>query len=131
MNKARIVLYDDLLIIDETEVNFTDKKNLESITTSCLRTTPTAEIAEVYIHDKLNMKMQLTRKGNPKKLSIHPNWGGRREGSGRKPIGATALTNLIGLRVDDNMLEFLKSLMSKRNEFIRKAIQEKRERENL
>ena len=42
MEKARIVLYDDLVIIDETETNFTDAKNLESIVISCLRTTPGA-----------------------------------------------------------------------------------------
>ena len=82
MEKARIVLYDDLVIIDETETNFTDAKNLESIVISCLRTTPGALIAEVYVKDKLKSKMTLTNKGKPKKMSIHPNWGGRRAGAG-------------------------------------------------
>ena len=65
MEKARIVLYDDLVIIDETETFFTDSKNLESIVISCLRTTPGALIAEVYVKDKLKSKMTLTNKGKP------------------------------------------------------------------
>lgn len=130
-NKARIVLYDDLLIVDETEVAYSTTKNLEAIVASCLRSTPDAITAEVYSKDKLKMKMQLTRKGKPKKLNIHPNWGGRRKGCGRKPIGPKALTNLVFFRADDEMYEFLQSMIGKSNEFIRQAIREKRERDNL
>ena len=130
-NKARVVLYDDLLIVDETEVAYSNAKNLEAIVASCLRSTPDAITAEVYAKDKLKMKMQLTRKGNPKKLNIHPNWGGRREGSGRKAIGPKALKNIVFFRVDDEMYEFLQSMIGKSNDFIRQAIREKRERDNI
>ena len=129
MEKARIVLYDDLVIIDETETFFTDSKNLESIVISCLRTTPGALIAEVYVKDKLKSKMTLTNKGKPKKMSIHPNWGGRRAGAGGKRKGEEVLSSKVCFRVDDETLEFLKSLLDKKGEYIRKAIQEKRERD--
>ena len=125
MEKARIVLYDDLVIIDETETFFTDAKNLESIVISCLRTTPGALIAEVYVKSK----MTLTNKGKPKKMNIHPNWGGRRAGAGGKRKGEEVLSSKVCFRVDEETLEFLKSLLDKKGEYIRKAIQEKRERD--
>lgn len=129
MEKARIVLYDDLVIIDETETFFTDAKNLESIVISCLRTTPGALVAEVYVKDKLKSKMTLTNKGKPKKMSIHPNWGGRRAGAGGKRKGEEVLSSKVCFRVDEETLEFLKNLLDKKGEYIRKAIQEKRERD--
>lgn len=129
MDKARVVIYDDLLIIDETEINFTDSKNLEAIVASCLRSTPDAEIAEVYVKGKMKSRMQLTPKGKIKKLSIHPNWGGRREGAGRKKQIGTR-TNIIAVRVDDETWDYLCSLLDKKAEFVRAAIKEKRERDN-
>ena len=129
MNKARLVLYDDLLILDETEVVFCDRKNLEGIAASCLRSTPGAETAEIYIKNKLSLKFQLTRKGNIKKMNIHPNWGGRRPGSGRKKQFGTR-TNLVHFRVDDETMEFLNSLLNKKADFLRAAVKEKMDREN-
>ena len=127
MEKARILLYDDLVIIDETETYFTDSKNLESIVISWLRTTPSALIAEVYVKDKLKSKMTLTNKGKPKKISIHPEWGGRRAGAGGKRKGEEVQSIKVCFRVDEETLELWKNRLDKKGEYIRKAIQEKRE----
>lgn len=128
--KARIVIYDELLIIDETEVSYCDLGNLEALTASFLRSTPGAEIAEAYIGGgKLKYRLQLTRKGKVKRLSIHPNWGGARPGAGRKPIGGKALSIKIAFRVDQDTFDFLQTLLTKKGKFVRDAIREKRERD--
>lgn len=128
--KARVVIYDDILIADETEVSYSNMKNLEAITVSCLRSTPGAEIAEAYSGGKLKLKLQITKRGKIKKLGIHPNWGGRRKGSGRKPIGGDkALSVRVAFRVDIATYEFLQTLLNKKWEFVRAAIREKIERE--
>lgn len=129
MNKANIVLYDDLVIIDETEAYYKDSGHLTNIAVNCLRTTPGAEYAEVYVNGKLKAKYTLTNKGKPKKMSTHPNWGGRRPGAGSTPKGEKAMRNKVSFRVDDEMLEFLNRLLSKKGEYIRQAIREKRDKE--
>ncbi len=127
--KAQIVIYDDLVVIDETETFFKDNEQLAGIAISCLRSTPSAEMVEVFVRGKLKMKFKITNRGSVKKESIHPNWGGVRPRSGRKPKGEISLNTVIQFRVDKEMYEFLDGMLDKKAEFIRQAIQEKRERE--
>lgn len=129
-NKAQIVIYDDLLVIDETEAFFKDDEQLAGIATSCLRSTPNAEVVEVYLNGKLKMKFSITRRGKIKSESIHPGWGGARKGAGRKPKGEESVSYAtIHLRVNKDLAEFLDAMLDKKCEYIRQAIREKRERD--
>ena len=53
MEKARIIIYDDWAILDETETFFKDKSYLIGIAKSTLQQTPDAVIAEVWVNDRL------------------------------------------------------------------------------
>lgn len=128
--KAEIKIYDDLVFIDETETFFKDNEQLAGIASSCLRSTPDAEMVEVYVKGKLKMKFKITSRGKIKKESIHPGWGGARPGAGNKRKEGNVLEYTIHFRCDDEMYEFLNSLLNKKGEYIRKAIREKRDREN-
>lgn len=128
-NKAQIIIYDDFVIIDETEAFFKDNEQLAGIASSCLRSTPSAEVVEVYVKDKLKMKFRITNRGKIKKESLHPGWGGARRGAGCPRKGEGTLEHRIGFRVNSETLKFLDSLLDKKGEFIRQAIKEKRERD--
>lgn len=128
--KAQIIIYDDLVVIDETETFFSDNEQLAGIASSCLRSTAGAELAEVYVKGKLKFKFRITSRGKIKKESTHPGWGGARPRAGRKSKGEKVLANKVAFRVDNEMLEFLNSLLDEKGDFIRKAVQEKRERES-
>lgn len=127
--KAEIKIYDDLVIIDETETFFKSYEQLAGIACSCLRSTPNAEMVEVYVKDKLKMKFKITNRGKIKKESIHPGWGGARRGAGGPRKGKEVLGQTLLFRTDNETFEFLNSLLNKKGDFIRKAIQEKRERD--
>lgn len=130
--KARIVVYDDLVELDDTEVISDNREQVRNIAQAILRSTPNAEMCEVYNckDNKMMMKFVITRKGNIKaaKTTHHPNWGGRRPGQGAPSKGDKALTNRVVFHVDREMFDFLETLNSK-PEYIRQAIKEKRERE--
>ncbi len=119
-----------MLIIDETDVSYDDIKNLEAVTVACLRSTPGAETIEAYVGGKLKLKFCLTGKGKAKRLSIHPNWGGRRPGAGRKPVEVgKILSGKVTVHVNQETYEFLQGLYREKGNFVRAAIKEKRERE--
>ena len=105
--KAEIKIYDDLIIIDETETFFNDKEQLARIAIACLRSTPSAEMVEVYVKDKLKMKFKITNRGKIKKESIHPGWGGARPNSGPKRTGPR-LDQLLQVKVNEKTMEFLR-----------------------
>jgi len=128
--RKRIVIYDDLCIIDETEVLSNDKAQIKAVAISALQTTPDAESVDVFDGSKLLMKFNLTRKGKvvPVK-NLHPGWGGYREGAGWKGKGKEALVNRVVIHVNEEMFEFLDKMGNKRPEWIRQAIKEKRERD--
>lgn len=127
--KAQITIYDDLVVIDETETFFKNNEQLAGIAVSCLRSTPNAELVEVFVKGKMKMKFRITSRGKVKKENTHPGWGGARKGAGcpRKEVGR--LGTLVAFRADDEMNDFLNGLLDKKAEFIRQAIREKRERE--
>lgn len=129
--KATIYIYDDLLVVDDTETYYTDKNQLESIAKSMLNQTPDGITAEVWTDKKIILKFRKDRKGRiaKMKISLHPNWGGRREGAGAPSKGAAALINRVVLHVNEEMFEFCESLGTEKAEWIRQAISEKRERE--
>lgn len=131
MDKARIVIYDDLIIIDETEAYFKNMEQLASVATSILRTTPSAEVVEVYIKDKLRQRFTVTNRGKVKKANLHPNWGGARPNSGPKRKGEQRLSELLTIKVTQETMDFLSGLLDKKAEWIRQAIREKRDREEL
>lgn len=131
MMKARIVIYDDMVELDDTEVISDNREQVKNIAHSMLRTTPNAEMCEVFNckDGKMIMKFVITRKGNIKSANVlHPNWGGRRPGQGAKGKGDKALTNRIVFYVDKEMFDFLETLGSK-PEWLRQAVNEKRERD--
>lgn len=130
-NKAQITIYDDLVVIDETEAFFTNNEQLAGIAISCLRSTPNAEMVEVYVNNKLKMKFKITSKGKVKKESIHPGWGGARPNSGPKKSCAEVLSYQITFRVGKSMYEIINKMDSdKKSKWLRQAIQEKMDREN-
>lgn len=129
--KAQIVIYDDLVVIDETETFFKDNEQLAGIASSCLRSTPSAEMVEVYVKGKLKMKFKITNRGKIKKESIHPGWGGARPNSGRKPKKAgERLEYAVHFKVGEAMYNYINKMDSlTKASWIRSAIQEKMERE--
>ena len=128
--RKRIVIYDDLCIIDETETLSNDKAQIKAIATNVLKTTPDAEAVDVFDGEKLIMRLNLTRKGKVVQAkNLHPGWGGYREGAGWKGKGKEALVNRVVIHVNEEMFEFLDAMGNKRPEWIRQAIKEKRERD--
>lgn len=133
MKRYRIVAYDDLCIIDETEMWAERKQQLIDMATSLFSSHPDAEVVEVMDKgaDKMVMKFGINRKGKviPMKIPHHPNWGGKREGGGRKKT-ANPLTRQIYVKVDEETANFLDEMDSiTRPRWLRAAIKEKRERE--
>lgn len=129
--RAIIYVYDELMVVDDTEVISDNKEQLANIAISMLRTTPDAKYAEVWdeTSEKMIMKYSLNRKGLPKKESVHPGWGGKRKGAGRKPIGEKTLDVIVRSRVNKETGKYLDSLLDRRAAFIREAIEEKIVRE--
>lgn len=128
--KAQIVIYDDLVVIDETETFFKNKEQLAGIASSCLRSTPNAEMVEVYVLGKLKMKFKITNRGKVKKESLHPGWGGARPNSGPKRKFGEALDCQISFRVTKSVYDFVNNMNSlDKAQWLRQAIQEKKERE--
>lgn len=129
--RARIILYDDLCIIDETEVISKDREQIKNIATNLLKTTPSAESAEVWVSARLTMKFTTTRGGKIKATAnvAHPNWGGARANAGRPSKGKLAFRNRLVTHVDDDMFEYVESKNNKAD-WIRQIIREKMESEN-
>lgn len=128
--RKRIVIYDDLCIIDETEALSNDKAQIKAIATNVLKTTPDAEAVDVFDGEKLILRLNLTKKGKVVQAkNLHPGWGGYREGAGWKGKGKEALVNRVVIHVNEEMFEFLDAMGNKRPEWIRQAIKEKRERD--
>lgn len=132
IKKARICVYDDYCIIDDTDVLYKNLEQVSQIAISMLKATPDAQYAEVYNckTNRLMQKYKITSRGAVTKTSLHPTWGGKRDGAGRKKKGKLPLNDeIIHFRVDKEMYEFLTTMLSKKAEYIRTAIREKRERE--
>lgn len=129
--RARIVIYDDLCILDETEVISRDREQIKNIATNLLKTTPDAESVEVWVGAQLSMRFKSTKSGNVKAVTniTHPNWGGVRPGQGRPSKGKLAFKNRIVTHVDDETFEYVESKNNKAG-WIRQAIKEKMERES-
>ena len=60
--KARIIVYDDVGILDESDTLFEDKEQLAGIAKQNLSQTPDAEMVEVWAGSKLVMKFEYNRK---------------------------------------------------------------------
>ena len=56
--KARIIVYDDVGILDESYTLFEDKEQLAGIAKQNLSQTPDAEMVEVWASGKLAMKFE-------------------------------------------------------------------------
>ena len=128
--KAQILIYDDLVVIDETETYFKDKEQLTGIAASCLHSTPNAEMVEVYIGGKLKMKYKITNRGKVKKESLHPGWGGYRVGAGAKKKGTRCLDRVLHFKVDEVMYDYVNKMDSRsKAKWLREAVQEKIDKE--
>lgn len=128
--KARIIVYDDVGLLDESDTLFEDKEQLAGIAKQNLNQTLDAEMVEVWAGSRLVMKFEYNRKHKivPAK-NLHPGWGGRRDRAGAPSKGAEALTNRVVLHVNEETFDFCESLGRNKAEWIRQAIREKRERE--
>lgn len=131
--KAIIVLYDDLVELDRTEVTYQGEEQLRTIVASTLQDTPSAELAEVYnnISKRLMKTYRLTRTGKLVDCNKEPvkpkTWRNRP----RKPP-EEKMSHQIYLNVTKEVSDFLLEKLGKtRNSFIREAIQEKFEREGI
>lgn len=123
------MIYDDLVIIDETETFFKDNDQLYLIASSVLRSTPSAEMVEVYVKEKLKLRLKITNRGAVKKENLHPGWGGARPNSGPKRKGQR-LDFQLAFRVTEETYNFLNQMDSfTKVKWLRTAIQEKRQRE--
>lgn len=129
--KARIVIYDDLCIIDETEVESRDKEQIKNIAANLLKTTSSAETVEVWVGKQLSMAFKMMKNGKIKAITNvdHPNWGGSRANAGRPSKGKYAFRNRIVTHVDEEMFEYVENKNNKAA-WIRQAIKEKMERES-
>lgn len=107
-----------------------NREQIKLVAHNMLNTTTDAEMVEVWNENKLMMKFQFNRKHKivPAK-TLHPGWGGRRERAGAKSKGADALTNRVVFHVNEEMFGFLDDMGTKKPEWIRQAIKEKRERD--
>lgn len=134
MKRAKIIVSDDIMTLDESEVTFNQKKQLDEIVSSFMRCTQDAEVAEVYDldTDKMIARYILTRKGKVVPTDVeHFNWGGARARSGRPSLGDKALRNKAFFNVSDEMYKFLDTMPRRmKSTWLRQAVEEKREREN-
>lgn len=128
----RITVYDDLVILDETEMLSTDKTQISAVATNLLKTTRDAEVAEVYdvTKDKVIMRFVISKGGKvtAAKADHHPNWGGKRPGSGKKPNPDGNLV-AYSVRLSKAVDEYLCNCVDNKAQFIRDAVAEKIERE--
>lgn len=132
MKRAKIVISDDIMTLDEAEVTFSQKKQMLGMVESFLKCTKDAETAEVYDMEtgKMIARYIMTKRGKIVPTDVeHFNWGGKRPRSGRPPLGVEAKTNRVIVYVNEDMAAFIESLGRAKNDFLRQAIQEKRERE--
>lgn len=132
MIKARIVVFDDLAILDETEI-INNKDVIGKVANNLLLSTSGAESCEVYDvkSGKMIMRFTLTRKGKVQALKIktNPNLGGARPGGGRKP-SPNSFTRYIAIRVTQDVGQWLdEHTGNSMAAWIRDAINEKMERE--
>lgn len=129
--RARIVIYDDLCIIDETDVETKDKEQIKNIAINLLKTTSGAESSEVWVGKQLAMAFKMAKGGKIKAVTNvnHPNWGGARPHSGRPSKGKLAFRNRIVTHVDEEMFNYVENKNNKAA-WIRQAIKEKMDRES-
>lgn len=129
--KAIIYVFDDLSVLDDTEMNFKSRDEVAKVAINMLQSTQGAKTAEVYETPKNNLilKFKIARKGKVQKLKLS-NRGGARVGAGAKRKGVQVLDYTIHFRADRDLYEFLNTKLNKKCEYIRAAIIEKMQREN-
>lgn len=132
--RADIILYDDIAILTETEIECADTKQLRDYTKVMLRDEPLAVIAEAYNAASGLFVFSYKKLSNGQirehKRREHPNWGGARPGAGRKALPEDVVKdNLIVFKADLPMTDALEHLGRSKGEYIREAIMEKMERE--
>lgn len=129
--KAVIYVYDDISVLDDTEMNFVNRDEVAKVAINMLQTTPGARTAEVYQTPKNNLilKFKITRKGKVAKVKTS-NRGGKREGAGRKRKGMKVMNYVIHFRADEDIYKFLTNMLDDKSSYIRAAIAEKRQRDN-
>lgn len=130
--KVRIVIYDDLTILDETEMITSNKEQMVAVASNMLKQNADSETAEIWDKEKekLITKLAISRKGKitPVKTT-HPNWGGKRAGAGPKTVYKDVIMVNLSLRIRPAVDEYLSNITEcSKSDFIRKAIDEAIER---
>lgn len=130
MGKAVILLYEDIAITDELEVEYANYDNLKSLSESIFSEAPGADLCEVYSKTtrKLLLSMDRTKKGDIRQEEVNPlQVGGKRPGAGRKPKpkGEPMMDARITIYMSKEYLGKLAKLKNGRQKFIREAVAEK------
>lgn len=129
--RARIVVYDDYTILDETEVLSDNKKQIEDIAKDMVLSND-AQSCEVYDTKTKSMIMRfnVTRKGKVVAAKVKKSRaGGARPNAGRKP-SPNSFTRYIAIRVTQDVGQWLdENTGLSMAAWIRAAINEKIERD--
>lgn len=132
MIKARIVVYDDYTILDETEI-INNKDVIGKVANNLLLSTSGAESCEVYDTkaNKMIMRFTLTRKGKVLAAKVKTdNRGGRRPNQYGRPPSPNSFTRYIAIRVSQDVGRWLdENTGNSMAAWIRDAINEKIERD--
>lgn len=131
MIKARIVVYDDYTILDETEI-INSKEVISKVANNLLLSTSGAVSCEVYDTkaSKMIMRFTLTRKGKVLSAKVKTdNRGGRRPNQHGRPPSPNSFTRYIAIRVSQDVGRWLdENTGESMAAWIRDAINEKIER---
>ena len=129
--KSIIVIYDGLFELDRTEVSYQDETQLKSIVKSLMADYPESEKAEVY--NKLTQSLVLAysrdRRGDVTEIERYiPRRGGHRPKRPR-PKQPPKYPRRMTFWMDDAVYSRLDNVRGHRATFVRKAVEEKLERE--
>lgn len=131
--KSILVIYDDLCELDRTEVAYKDEKELKTVIRSLVADYPEAELVEVYTKSSGNLALSYTinQRGMPvEKERTRPRRGGYRPGCEKNlPHPPAVYRRNITIPMTPEMKTALDVLDTNRAEYIRKAIEEKFERD--
>ena len=131
--KSILVIYDNLCELDRTEVAYTDEAQLKTIIRSLIGDYPDAEFVEVYnkASGSLVLSFTITPKGKLiEKERTKSRRGGYYPGIEKNlPHPPAVYTNNLTISMTPEMKAALDILGSNRAAYVRKAIEEKFERE--
>lgn len=131
--KFRLVSYDDLTILDETELWSPNFTHLGNVARSLFGTSGEVKMVEAIEIKTQMVRLKFVRSAKGKitqvKTPHHPQWGGSRGGG--RPRAENPIHWEVKFKVDDETHAFLYDTLDSKTRpaFLRAAIREKRERD--